>query len=103
MRSLLVALLVSIWAFSAQSQEPQMGGSKLAVTSDPSLERQVEKRLEALGYKNLQLEQDVLVVRAKDEADQAVVLLVNPDTLLNLKIHDPHEEPSTTGSGSSSR
>jgi hypothetical protein len=103
MRSLLVALLVSLSAFSAQTQELQVAGSNSAVSVTPTLERQVEKRLEALGYKDLQLEQDVLVVRAKDETDQAVVLLVDPDTLLNLKIYDSDEEPSTTGSGSSSR
>jgi hypothetical protein len=60
----------------------------------------MEKRLEALSYKDLQLEQDVLVVRARDATDQAVVLLVDPDTLMNLKIYDA-DEPSTTGSGSS--
>jgi hypothetical protein len=49
------------------------------------------------------LTQDVLVVRAKDESDQAIVLLVDPDTLLSLKIDDPGAEPSTTGSGSSDR
>jgi hypothetical protein len=49
------------------------------------------------------LTQNVLVVRAKDQSDQATVLLVDPDTLLNLKVHDPSEEPSTTGSGSSER
>ena len=101
MRSLLVALLVSISAFSAESQEVQVAGSNSAVSVEPSLGRDVEKRLQALGYKDLQLEQDVLVVRAKDQADQAVVLLVDPETLSNLKIHDPNEEPSTTGSGSS--
>jgi flagellar basal body rod protein FlgC len=103
MRLLLVAILVSLSAFSAQSQELQVAGSNSAEIDNPTLERQVEKRLEALGYKDLQLEQDVLVVRAKDVTDQAVVLLVDPDTLLNLKIYDPDEEPSTTGSGSSSR
>ena len=49
----------------------------------------MEKRLEALGYRDLQLEQDVVVVRAKDEFDQAVVLLVNPDTLLISKFMTP--------------
>jgi hypothetical protein len=61
----------------------------------------VQKRLEALGYRDIQLTQDVLVVRAKDESDQAIVLLVDPGTLLNLKMQDHDEEPSTTGSGSS--
>jgi hypothetical protein len=100
MRSLLVALLVSMSAFSAQSRELQVADASSAVSAEPSLHRQVEKRLEALGYKNLKLEQGVLVVRAKDETDQAVVLLVDPETLSNLKIYDPDEEPSTTGSGS---
>ena len=103
MRTLLLALLVSTSAFAAQAQERQVAGSDSAVNAESTLERRVEKRLEALGYRDLQLEQDVVVVRAKDEFDQAVVLLVNPDTLLNLKIYDPDEEPSTTGSGSSSR
>ena len=104
MRSLLVALLVLLSAFSAQAQELQVVDSNSAASAKPTLlERQVEKRLEALGYKDLRLEQDMLVVRAKDETNQAVVLLVDPDTLFNLKIYDPDEEPSTTGSGSSSR
>jgi len=103
MRALLVALLVSFSAFAAQTQELQMGDSVAAVPSEPALEPRVQKRLEALGYKDLQLTQNVLVVRAKDQSDQATVLLVDPDTLLNLKVHDPNEEPSTTGSGSSDR
>jgi hypothetical protein len=103
MRTLLVALLVSISAFGANAQELQVGDSVAAVPGEQVLEPRVQKRLEALGYKDLQVTQDVLVVRAKDESDQAVVLLVDPDTLLNLKIHDPSDEPSTTGSGSSDR
>jgi hypothetical protein len=67
------------------------------------LEPRVQKRLEVLGYKDIQVTPDVLVVRAKDESDQVIVLLIDPDTLLNLKSDDPNEEPSTTGSGSSDR
>jgi hypothetical protein len=103
MRTLLVALLVSISASGAKAQELQVGDAVAAVPGEQALEPRVQKRLEALGYKELQLEQDVLVVRAKDESDQAIVLLVDPDTLLNLKIDDPSSEPSTTGSGSSDR
>jgi hypothetical protein len=103
MRTLLVALLVSISALGAKAQELQMGDSVAAVPGEQTLEPRVQKRLEALGYKDLQLTQDVLVVRAKDESDQAIVLLVDPDTLLNLKIDVPGDEPSTTGSGSSDR
>jgi hypothetical protein len=103
MRTLVVALLVSISAFAAKAQELQMGDSVAAVPGETALEPRVQKRLEALGYKDLQLTQDVLVVRAKDESDQAIVLLVDPDTLLSLKIDDPGAEPSTTGSGSSDR
>jgi hypothetical protein len=103
MRALVVALLVSISAFGAKAQELQVGDSVAAVPSETALEPRVQKRLEALGYKDLQLTQDVLVVRAKDESDQAIVLLVDPDTLLSLKIDDPSDQPSTTGSGSSDR
>jgi hypothetical protein len=103
MRTLLVALLVSISAVGAKAQELQMGDAVAAVPGETALEPRVQKRLEALGYKDLQVEQDVLVVRAKDESDQAIVLLVDPDTLLNLKIDDPSDEPSTTGSSSSDR
>ena len=101
MRRLLLALLVSAFGFSAQAQEFQVAESGSG--ADVALERRVQKRLEALGYKEVQLEQDVLVVRAKDEFDKAIVLLVDPDTLFNLKIYDPEEEPSTTGSGPSQR
>jgi hypothetical protein len=103
MRTLLVALLVSVSAFGARAQELQVGDAVTAVPGEQALEPRVQKRLEALGYKDLQLEQDVLVVRAKDESDQAIVLLVDPDTLLNLKIDVPSDEPSTTGSSSSDR
>ena len=102
MRRLVLALLVSTSAFAAQAQELQVGESVSPVSAEPALEQRVQKRLEALGYKDVQLTPDVLVVRAKDESDQAIVLLVDADTLLNLKIHDD-EEPSTTGSGSSGR
>jgi hypothetical protein len=103
MRTIVAALLVSVSAFTAQAQELQVGNSVAAVPGEPTLEPRVQKRLEALGYRDLQLTQNVLVVRAKDQSDQATVLLVDPDTLLNLKVHDPSEEPSTTGSGSSER
>jgi hypothetical protein len=103
MRTLLVALLVSICAFGTKAQELQMGDAVAAVPNESALEPRVQKRLEALGYKELQLTQDVLVIRAKDESDQAIVLLVDPDTLLNLKIDVPGDEPSTTGSGASDR
>jgi len=103
MRTLLIALLVSTAALSVQAQELQVAHSVSPVSAEPALEQRVQKRLEALGYKDLQLAQDVLVVRAKDESDQAIVLLVDPDTLLNVKIDTADEEPSTTGSGSSSR
>jgi hypothetical protein len=103
MRRLVLALLLSASAFAAQAQELQVADSVSPVTAEPALEQRVQKRLEALGYKDLQLTQDVLVVRAKDESDQAIVLLVDRDTLLNLKIDDANGEPSTTGSGSSER
>ena len=103
MRTLLITLLVSTAAFSVQAQELQVGDSVLPMSAEPALEQRVQKRLEALGYKDLQLAQDVLVVRAKDESDQAIVLLVDPDTLLNVKIDNADEESSTTGSGSSTR
>jgi hypothetical protein len=103
MRTIVASLLVSVSAFTAQAQELQVGNSVAAVPGEPALEPRVQKRLEALGYRDLQLTQNVLVVRAKDQSDQATVLLVDPDTLLNLKVHDPNEEPTTTGSGSSER
>jgi hypothetical protein len=103
MRTLVLALLVSTAAFTARAQELQIGDAVSPLSTEPALEPRVQKRLEALGYKDLQVTPDVLVVRAKDESDQVIVLLIDPDTLLNLKIHDPDEEPSTTGSGSSDR
>jgi hypothetical protein len=103
MRTLLLALLVSISASSVVAQELQLANSASAVSAEPVLDQRVQKRLEALGYKDLQLTSDVLVVRAKDESDQATVLLVDRDTLFNLQIFDPAEEPATTGSGSSER
>ena len=103
MLRLVLALLVSTSAFAAQAQEVQVGDAVSPVSAEPALEQRVQKRLEALGYKDVQLTPDVLVVRAKDESDQAIVLLVDADTLLNLKAHDSDEEPSTTGSGSSDK
>ena len=103
MRTLLIAMLVSTTALTVQAQDFQAADSVSPVAAEPALEHRVQKRLEALGYKDLRLEQDVLVVRAKDESDQAIVLLVDPDTLLNVKIDTAGEEPSTTGSGSSDR
>ena len=103
MRTLLIALMVSTAALSVQAQELQVADSVLPLSAEPALEQRVQKRLEALGYKELQLTPDVLVVRAKDESDQAVVLLIDPDTLLNVKIDTGDDEASTTGSGSSSR
>jgi hypothetical protein len=103
MRTLLIALLVSTAAFGAQAQELQVADSVSPVTAEPALEQRVQKRLEALGYKDIQVTPDVVVVRAKDESDQAIVLLVDPDTLLNVKIDTSDEESSTTGSGSSGR
>jgi hypothetical protein len=103
MRTALAAILVVISAFGAGGQELQLGGSVAAVPSEQVLEPNVRKRLEALGYKDLEVTKDVLVVRAKDESDQAIVLLVDPETLLNVKIDDPDGGPSTTGSGTSER
>ena len=103
MRSLLIAMLVSTAASSVQAQEIQVADSVSPVSAEPVLQQRVQQRLEALGYKDLQLAQDVLVVRARDESDQAIVLLVDPDTLLNVKIDTGDEGSSTTGSGSSSR
>ncbi len=101
--TLLTTLLVSAAALSAQARELQAEDSVSPMKAEPALEHRVQKRLEALGYKDLQVEQDVLVVRAKDESDQAIVLLVDPDTLLNVKVDTGGSEPSTTGSGASTR
>jgi hypothetical protein len=108
MRTLLIALLVSTAAFGVQAQdlqaqELQLAGPAAAVSAEPVLEQRVQKRLEALGYKDIQVTHDVVVVRARDESDQAIVLLVDPDTLLNVKIDTADEEASTTGSGSAGR
>ena len=103
MRTLVLALLITVSTLSAQ---PKANPSDLMAyaNAERSAEsealmrlQEVRSRLEAVGYKDIELETDVLVVRAREESsNNPVVLLVDPDTLSNLPID---VEPTTTGSG----
>ena len=100
MRPLFLALLISASIVSAQAEGNQSNAEKSAEAEALMRLQDVQNRLEAAGYKDIQLETDVLVVRARDKSsNEPVVLLVDPDTLANLPIE---ADPSTTGSGSSS-
>ena len=102
MRTLLLALLVSASTLSAQAEnktDPMAVNNAEASAESEALMRfqEVKNRLEAVGYKDIELDTDVLVVRGRDESTNSpVVLLVDPETLMSLPIEI---EPSTTGSG----
>ena len=102
MRALLLALLVTASTLSAQAEnqaDPMaVNNAEASAESEAIMQfQEVKSRLEAVGYKDIQLDTDVLVVRAIDQTTNSpVVMLVDPDTLMNLPIE---VEPSTTGSG----
>ncbi len=104
MRTLILALLVSVSVVSAQAETTQgdpltSPNAEMSAESEALMRMQeVQTLLEAAGYKDVQVAPDVLVIRALDATNNPVVMIVDPQTLANLPIE---AEPSTTGSGSS--
>ena len=99
---LLLGLLVSASTLSAQAENKAyplaVNNAEASAESEVLMRfQEVKSRLEAVGYKDIELDTDVLVVRGRDESTNSpVVLLVDQETLMNLPIE---VNPSTTGSG----
>jgi len=62
--------------------------------------QELANKLEAAGFKEMQILPPAILVHAKDKFDKPVLMLVNPETMVALQIQLPSES-ETTGSGSS--
>jgi hypothetical protein len=99
----LVAIPQGAWAQEKTIKTDPMAVPNAEMSAQSELLMNLQefaKKLEEVGFKEIQFVSPAILVQAKDKFDKQILMLFNPETNLVVQLQSP-SETETTGSGSS--